>query len=927
MHDPIQQLCSLLLEKAQAKSDDELTGMVSEVLRELEQNQDLSQSLRQDLRLLQINMGQSKGYQVLVETNATAYIGDQYHFDSDAVIQALGKLLDEFSKKQSIVGTPNNLPRSGAIAFVGRDDLLTKLDEQLQSNERIGITGVKGMGGIGKTELALQYAIASYNESKYPGGVCWLQARDQEIATQIINFARVNLGINPPDDMEADEQVRFTWQRWQQGNSLIILDDVTDYNAIAPSLPPSDPRFKVLITTRNNLGAAITQIEIEALSDAAAIALLKSIIGDERVETQKADAEALCRWVGNLPLGLELLGRFLVRKDEWNIDKLLKRLESKKLEAKALVSSESGMTASLGVAAALELSWTELDDEEKDLSRLLGMFAVAPITWTLVEKCFEEKDYDDLEDYGDALRDRSLLKRVGQGEYQLHQIIQEYFRSKLQENGHEEDRIKPAFIKMMLMQAKTVDDSPTLAQVEHIRSTIPHLEEIAQHWLDLLPEKNKILPFIGISRFYEWQGNYNLAEPWYLKCYGELKKSLGDEHLDVIKSLNNLALLYNNQGRYEEAEPLYLETLELRKKLSGPENLDVANTLNHLATLYENQGRYEEAESLFLEALEVCTKLLGREHLDVTSILNNLAHLYENQGRFKEAETLYLETLEVCKKLLGTEHLDVASILHNLAHLYENQGRYEDAESLLWKVLEVCKKLLGTEHIYISHTLNNLAMLYDDQGRYQEAESLYLEALEMRKMLLGTAHPSVASSLNNLAVLHDNQGHYQEAESLYLKALEMRKKIFGTEHPIVASTFHNLAGLYDKQGRYEEAESLFLKALEVCTKLLGFEHPDVAGTLNNLAKLYEHQGRYEEAESLFLEALEMRKKLLGSEHPHVALTLNNLAELYEHQGRYKEAESLFLEALEMRKKLLGSEHPDVVLTLNNLAKLYEHQRR
>ena len=89
---------------------------------------------------------------------------------------------------------------------MGRDDLLRRLDEQLQGNERIGITGVKGMGGIGKTELALQYAIASYNKNKYPGGVCWLQARDKEIATQIITFAKANLGIKPPDELEADQQ-------------------------------------------------------------------------------------------------------------------------------------------------------------------------------------------------------------------------------------------------------------------------------------------------------------------------------------------------------------------------------------------------------------------------------------------------------------------------------------------------------------------------------------------------------------------------------------------------------------------------------------------------------------------------------------------------------------------------------------------------
>ena len=277
---------------------------------------------------------------------------------------------------------PNNLPRSGVIAFIGRDQKLTELDRQLQSNDRIAITAVQGMGGIGKTELALQYAIAALPNSAYPGGICWLRARGQEIATQIVSFAKANLGLTIPDEMEAAEQVAFTWQHWPEGNTLIVIDDMTDYDAISPYLPSSDTQLKVLITTRQNFGASVTTINIEELSDEDAIALLKSIVGDERIESQRGDAEVLCQWVGNLPLGLELLGRFLEGKPDWAITKLLERLESKRLAAKALIESKPGMTATLGVAAALELSWSELSGQEQDLACLLGMFAISLLCYS-----------------------------------------------------------------------------------------------------------------------------------------------------------------------------------------------------------------------------------------------------------------------------------------------------------------------------------------------------------------------------------------------------------------------------------------------------------------------------------------------------------------------------------------------------------------
>jgi tetratricopeptide (TPR) repeat protein len=757
MSDPIRQLCAILLEKAQSRAGEDLSNIVADVLAELDRNTELSQSLRQNARMLQINMGQSKGYQVLVEANATAYIGDQYHVDTEAVIKVLGQLLDEFSKKQPIVGTPNNLPLSGAIAFIGRDSKLTELDQQLQGKNRIAITAVQGMGGIGKTELALQYAIAALPEKAYPGGICWLRSRDQEIVTQIISFARASLGLTIPDDMEASEQVTFIWQRWPEGNSLIVIDDVTDYDAIALYLPPPDPRFKVLITTRQNFGATVTTINIEELSNEAAIALLKSIVGDERIEAQRGDAQALCKWVGNLPLGLELLGRFLVGKEDWAIAKLLEQLESKRLAAKALIETESGMTATLGVAAALELSWAELSQPQQDLACLLGMFAVAPIPWSLVEACFPEVDSDELEDWRDqGLRDRSLIKRVEQGTYQLHQVVQEFFRTKLQGKGESGDAIKSSFCAVIVAQAKTLEDRPTLIQIERVRGAIAHLKETANHWLEFLPEEDMIWPFLGLGRFYQGQGNYDLAESPYLQALERLKEVLGNDHPHVASSLNNLALLYYHQGRYKEVEPLYLQALEHLKKVLGNEHPYVATSLNNLAELYGNQGHYEEAEPLCLQALELRKKVLGNEHPDVLTSLNNLAELYRNQGRYEEAEPLCLQTLELRKKVLGNDHPDVATSLSNLALLCHNQGRYEEAETLYLQAFELGKKVLSKDHPDVAISYFNLGALYHRQGQYQKAKSLYLPALHIYEQRLGQTHPNTQALLSWLNALPEN---------------------------------------------------------------------------------------------------------------------------------------------------------------------------
>jgi tetratricopeptide (TPR) repeat protein len=784
MSDPIEALCTVLLDIAKTSPSANINDVMAQVKSALDRNTKLTNALQTDTRMLQINLGQSKGYQVLVEGNATAYIGDRYELDTDAVIKALGKLLDEIALNQSPVGTPQNLPRSGVVEFVGRDAKLIELHEQLQNNKRIAITAIAGMGGIGKTELALQYAIEQLQQGQYPAGCCWLRARDREIATDLVTFAQVHLGLSLPEQLEIEDQVRFCWQRWPEGEALVVLDNVTDYQVIAPYLPPADPRFKLLITTRLDLGSTVQKVPLEELDEDGAIALLESLVGVERVRSQLADVHALCKWVGNLPLGLELLARFLANDLDFSVKNLLDDLESMHLDADALKKLEVGMTASSGVFAALELSWTELTEMERNLACLLGLFAIAPIKWELVEQCFPGSNLKELRKARiNGLMARSLLKRVGEGSYQLHQIVQEYFRIKLNGRSDLGQAIKANFWQVMVRIVQSINERPTIDQIEQVRESIAHLEEAVRSWIDSITDHDLIEPFLGVGRFYEGQGNYSFAEPWYKNCLEFTRKRLGEEHSFVAWSLYNLASIYVSQGKYEDAEPLYLSALEMYKCLFGEEHRFVATSLNNLAGLYRFQGKYEKAEPLCRSALEMRKRLLGIEHPSIASSLHDMASIYVSQGKYEKAEPLYLSALEMYKRLLGKDHLSVAESLKNLAGLYHSQRKYEEAEPLYRSALEMYKRLLGEDHPYVATSLNDLALLYRSQGKYEEAEPLYRSTLEIYKRQLGEDHPYVATSQWNLGVLYQSQGRYSEAEALYRQALPIAQSKLGSHHP------------------------------------------------------------------------------------------------------------------------------------------------
>jgi tetratricopeptide (TPR) repeat protein len=757
------------------------------------------------------------------------------------------------------------------------------------------------MGGVGKTELATQYART--HEADYPGGICWLNARDTNLAAEIIQFAQLYLNLEVPQELggrrlNLEEQVDWCWQNWYtppaplgkggvreegEGRVLVVLDDVTKLGECRKVLPTAN-RFRVLMTTRlRGLDSNFVPISLDVLSPDAALELLTGLVGTKRVgltsppapllrgEGSKkialspsslsppfparegglgglglSDAHLLCEWLGYLPLGLELVGRYLAEDPDLSLAEMLERLKAAPgLQDKAIDRDEQQMqntfsTAQRGVRAAFELSWQELEPVTQRVAQYLSLFAPTVFLWEWVE--FETEllncSKSDFNDAKKQLYKRHLIQRVEEreGGYKIHPLIREFLQAKLAASEHQ-DKFRQAFAAAFVEFAQEIPESPTLEFIESVKEAIPHLEEVAQNLTDALRHDDLVLPFVGLGSFYQGQGLYALAEPWRKQCLELSKRLLPEDHPHVARSLNNLAGLYKEQGRYSEAESLCVQALELRKRLLEENHADVAESLNNLALLYKIQGRYSEAEPLCVQALELRKALLGEDHPDVALSLNNLAGLYLSQGRYSEAEPLYLQALELSKRLLGENHLSVALSLNNLAGFYHSQGCYSEAEPLYLQALELRKRLLGEDHPSVALSLNNLALLYKTQERYSEAESLCVQALELRKRLLGEDHPDMVLSLNNLALLYKTQGRYSEAEPLYIQALELRKRLLGEDHPSVTQSLNNLATLYYAQGRYIEAEPLYLQALKLCEQVLGVNHPKTITIRNNLARL------------------------------------------------------------------------------------------
>ncbi|MDJ0705867.1 MAG: FxSxx-COOH system tetratricopeptide repeat protein [Leptolyngbyaceae cyanobacterium MO_188.B28] len=814
---------------------------------------------------------------------------------------------------------PWNVPYERNPFFTGREEVLQALHQQLNQDCAVALSqiqAISGLGGIGKTQTAVEYA---YRYREDYDAVFWVRADTTlELSSGFVAIAQL-LDLPQKDAPEQDEVVQAV-KLWltRHTNWLLIFD-----NADQPELlQPFKPRFEqtggqghLLITSRaqdfQDLGITCP-VEMETLEPAEALAFLGRRSGRGELSAQPTSeenseiqaAKQLAAELGYLPLALEQAAAYLVAKKARFQDYLgsyqkirLQRLEKSKPKLGNYPNS---------VAKAWTLNFQEVEQTAPASANLLRVSALLhpdAIPFELLIQGGSQLGDALAEALADAVEDPlivnevleplctySLIRidRVDQT-YSIHRLVQEVARAAM-----EMENTRQFWINRVVLAANQLMPENEYASVEyqdgyqhwHILARMtPHTQVLAQlcHSSPCKSLEASRL-FSNIGNYLREQGQYGVAEPLLQRACQLLKELIEGDYYDVATSLNRLAELYYDQMRYGEAEPLYQEALAMRKRLLGEAHPALAESLNDLAVLYKDQGRYSEAEPLYQEALAMRKRLLGDAHPHVAGSLNDLAILYENQGRYSEAEPLYQEALAMRKRLLGDAHPHVAGSLNNLAGLYSHQGHYTDAELLYQEALVLDKRLLGDAHPAVALTLNNLAVLYDKQGRYSEAEPLYQEALAMRRWLLGDAHPAVATDLNNLATLYSNQGRYSESKLLYQESILMFKQLFGDVHPHVAGSLNNLALLYQRQGSYGEAEPLYQESLVMFKRLLGDKHPHVGRCSDNLAMLYSAQDNQEKAKLLYTEALEILEQSLGTEHPWTIRCRENLDALLNKQG-------------------------------------------
>lgn len=222
----------------------------------------------------------------------------------------------------------------------------------------------------------------------------------------------------------------------------------------------------------------IHPMELPVLDPPSRLRLLETLVGQERTEADPEAARQICEWVGYLPLGIELIGRYLVFKKAWSLGRTLQELKEKRLDQLKRDPQEP-MTAERGVRGAFELSWEELDPIGRWLACAMSVFALSPFEWDVVVR-LEDHDRSQLEVARDQLLRLHLIEEKTEDWFQLHQLIREFLQEKLQA-AEDQAEIKRRFAEEL--GKIEIRDDYTLTRNEIERSTpwVPHFEEAIDH--------------------------------------------------------------------------------------------------------------------------------------------------------------------------------------------------------------------------------------------------------------------------------------------------------------------------------------------------------------------------------------------------------------------------------------------------------------
>jgi tetratricopeptide (TPR) repeat protein len=590
--------------------------------------------------------------------------------------------------------------------FVAREEELTEIHLNLSGDGSRRTVILHGLGGIGKTQLAVAYA--KRHKDNY-SAIFWLNIKDEDslkqsfamVARQILreypSASRLS-SVDMKGDLDEVIDAVKAWLSLPYNTRWLMIYDNYDNPKSAKSIDlaavdirqflPESYQGSVIITTRSSevkMGHRTQVAKLENIQDS--LEILSSTSNRGGLENSRAihiskyssnssvdlDAIKLARKLDGLPLALATAGAYLdqaatsfsayLRLYEESWAKLqimspeLSSYEDRTLYSTWQISFEHVERRNVLSAQLLRL-WAYFDNEDLWIELLRHSVPEDP-DW-IRELVKDELSFQGamrvLSDHGLVEVDKSSLELLESRGYSIHGCVHSWTIHVL--NQEWDFSLARLALKAVALHAPDKQaNRPWLTQ----RRLLQHAARCSYIVLNgLVPDDGMAETYFSLGYLFNDQSKLVEAEQMYQRALQGKEKAWGPEHTSTLSTVNNLASLYATQGKLVEAEQMYQRALQGNEKAWGPEHTSTLSTVNNLANLYKTQGKLVEAEQMYQRALQGYEKLLGAEnittYIPALNTIWNLGSLYEDETDLAKARIMYLKALAGYEKVVGPNH-------------------------------------------------------------------------------------------------------------------------------------------------------------------------------------------------------------------------------------------------------------------------------
>jgi len=730
-----------------------------------------------------------------------------------------------------------NVPHNRNPNFTGREEHLASLKMALSSGKPAALTqAIHGLGGVGKTQLALEYAYRNVAEYDV---VWWV--RSEEPATLAADYASLADALDLPEKEAADQLLIIkAVKQWLEQNPkwLLVFDNAKDWADVKKYIPHGQMGH-VLITSRNaNWRGIARPLDVKVLEREESIDLLLKRTG----HTEREAADTLADALGDLPLALEQAGAYMDATRR-SLSDYLKIFTDRKNE----LWDRAGPP--LDYPDTVATTWNIAFDEVKqisspgaDLLKLCAFLAPDDIPVELLNSGVQylpeslvavASDPLAFDDAVDPLRRYSLVEITAES-ISVHRLVQAVTRDRL--DGDELKKWAKAAVRI-------------------VNKAFPFESYDVGTW----PVCSRLLP-------------HALAAAEHAEAL--------DVALDLTgRLLNQTGAYLRGRAQFTEAKEMFEWALAIGEATYGPDHPNVAAGVNNLGNVLQDLGDMEGAKKMFERALAIDEATYGPDHPDVAISINNLGSVLKALRDMEGAKKMFERALAIGEAAYGPDYPQVATYVSNLGLVLHDLGDMENAKKMFERALAIDEAAYGPDHPQVAIYVSNLGLVLQALGDMEGAKKMFERALAIDEAAYGPDHPTVAIDVNNLGLVLQALGDMEGAKKMFERALAIDEATYGPDHPTVAIRVNNLGSVLQALGDMEGAKKMFERALAIDEAAYGPDHPDVAIRVNNLGSVLQDLGDMEGAKKMCERALSIFTEYLGEDHPNTVTVQNNLDSL------------------------------------------------